>query len=94
MKLICPKFSLTHISLGPFYGTKANRIAPDVTPQNAASHLGLFCLLTGISSENKIKMKKKNTPDVPKSESGLIQMIRMGKSIRHKWVKYEYDFLL
>ena len=23
---------------------KANRIAPDGTPQNAASHLGLFCL--------------------------------------------------
>ena len=29
-----------------FYGTKVNRIAPDVTPQNAASHLGPFCLLT------------------------------------------------
>ena len=35
-----------------------NRIAPDVTPQNAASHLGLFCLLTAISSKNEIKMKK------------------------------------
>ena len=28
------------------YGTYANIIAPDLTPQNAASHLGLFCLLT------------------------------------------------
>ena len=27
-----------------FYGTLTNSIAPDVTPQNAASHLGLFCL--------------------------------------------------
>ena len=29
----------------------------------------------------------KITPDAPKSESGHIQFIRMGKSIRHKWVK-------
>ena len=27
----------------PFYGTEANRIAPDVTRQNTASNLGLFC---------------------------------------------------
>ena len=27
-----------------------------VKPQNAASHLGLFCLLRGISSKNEIKM--------------------------------------
>ena len=31
-------------------------------------------------------MKKKNTLDSPKNESGLIQMTRMGKSIRHTWV--------
>ena len=37
---------LIHISLASFYGTKANKIAPDVTPQQAASHLELFCLLT------------------------------------------------
>ena len=30
----------------PFMGHRQNRIAPDVTPPNAASHLGLFCLLT------------------------------------------------
>ena len=36
----------------------------------------------------KNKMKKK-TPEAPKNESGLLQMIRMGKSIRHKWVKQE-----
>ena len=28
----------------------------------------------------------RTTSDAPKNESGLIQMIRMGKSIRHKWV--------
>ena len=34
-----------------------NTIAPDVTPQNAASHLGLFCLLNENSSKNGIKFK-------------------------------------
>ena len=35
-------------------------MAPDVTPRNAASYLGLFCLLTGFSSKNEIRMNKKN----------------------------------
>ena len=65
--------------------TKANRIAQEVT-QNAASHLGLICLLTGFSPKNEIKMKF--TPDTHKNKNGLIQMIGMGKSIRHKWAKY------
>ena len=35
------------------------------------------------------KMKKmKSSADVPKNESKLTQMIRMRKSIRHKWVKF------
>ena len=34
----------------PFVGHRQNSIAPDVTPQNAASHLGLFCLHREISS--------------------------------------------
>ena len=34
-----------------FYETYANRISPDVTPQNAVSHMGLFCLLLFISSK-------------------------------------------
>ena len=29
----------------------------------------------------------KNTPDAPRNDNGLVQMIRMGKSISHKWVK-------
>ena len=48
---------LTHISLASFNGTWVNRIAPDVTPQNASSHLGLFCLLMCFSSKNETKMK-------------------------------------
>ena len=35
----------------------------------------------------KVKQKLKTTPNVPKSESGLIQMIGMGHSTRHKRVK-------
>ena len=31
---------------------KSNSIAPDVTPQNAASHLGLFCSLREFLSKN------------------------------------------
>ena len=43
----------------PFYGTKANSIAPDVTP----SHLGLFCLLNENSSKNGIKKQRTNDPE-------------------------------
>ena len=40
--------SLTRISLVSFLSD----IVPDVTPQNAASHQGLFCLLREFSSKN------------------------------------------
>ena len=37
---------------------KANRIAPDVTPHNAASHLGLFCLpLSNTKDARLIRVK-------------------------------------
>ena len=57
--------SLTHISLVSFLLDKGkqNMIAPDVTPPNA-SHLWLFCLLTGFSSKNE--MKTKFYPTCPK----------------------------
>ena len=42
----------------------------------AAFHLGLFCLLRGISSKNGIKIQ--NHSFVPKNESGLVQLIGMG----------------
>ena len=35
------------------------------------------------------KKYKKNTPNTPKNESGLIRMIMMGESIRQTWVKYD-----
>ena len=56
-------------------------------PQNMASHLGLFCLHREISSKNEIKVK--TTPNTPKNESGLTQLIMMGESIRQIWVKSE-----
>ena len=34
---------------------KANRIAPDGTPQNAASHLGLFCLPLSHKKDARLK---------------------------------------
>ena len=45
---------LIHISLPSFFWTLANSIAPDVT-QNAASHLGLFCLRKEFLLKNRIK---------------------------------------
>ena len=49
-----------------FHETWTNRIAPDVMPQNAASHLGLFYLLIRLSSKNEIK-REKITPVVPEN---------------------------
>ena len=57
----------------PFCGTSANSIA----------HLGLFCLHRENSSKNEII---KITPNTPKNESGLTQLIMMGESIRQIWV--------
>ena len=67
-------------------------IAPDVTPQNAASHLGLFCLLNENSSKNGIKIRI--SPNTPKTESGLFQIIMMGKSIRQIWVTILVSFVV
>ena len=37
----------------------------------------------------KIEQKLKITPDAPKNERGLTQMIMIGESIRQIWVKME-----
>ena len=55
-----------------------------MTPQNAASHLGLFCLHREILSKNEIKIKI--IPNTPKNVSGLMQLIMMGESIRQIWI--------
>ena len=56
-----------------------------MTPQNAASHLGLLCLHREISSKNEFK-EIKTTPNTPTNESGLNQLITMEESIRQIWV--------
>ena len=40
------------------FGTSANSVDPDQTPQNAASDQGLHRLQTGISIRNRIRMEK------------------------------------
>ena len=41
----------------------------------------------------KIEINLKISPDAPKNESGLTQMIMMGKSIRQIWVKLVASFV-
>ena len=54
--LIC---NLTHpviLLMGHRQTLNSTCIAPDGKPLNVAPHLGLFCLLKGISSKNEIKV--------------------------------------
>ena len=52
-----------------------------------------MCKLTHISLARNIK-DGKNIPDSPKNENGLIQMIRIGKSIGHISVKVSCTFFI
>ena len=45
------------VTSGAILFAYVNSIVPDVMPQNAASHLGLFCLLRENSSKNEIKIQ-------------------------------------
>ena len=67
-------YILTHISLSLLFWDLGKQCRPDQTPQNAASgpvqtpqnaasgsaasNQDLYCLLTGISIQNQIKMKR------------------------------------
>ena len=66
-----------------FFSDIGKQYIPKCDAQNYA--LGLFCLLRGGFQKNEIKFE--NHSAGPKYESGLTQMILMGKSIHHKWVK-------
>ena len=61
------------------FWTKANRVAPHETPHTLCLH--------EFHHKNKIKMKIKEDPDASNNQNGPAQLIRMGKSIRHIWVK-------
>ena len=55
---------------------------------NVASDQGLHCLITEFSIGNL----NKNViipPSTPYNQNGLVQLIRLGMSIRLKWVKNE-----
>ena len=60
-----------------------------MTPQHAASDLGLFCLLKWFSSKNKIKMKKYTRS--PTKWKWTRPNDRGRKIIHHKWVKTSFD---
>ena len=53
------------------------------TPQNAASDQGLHCFLTDCTIQ---RIQMTITTNNHKIGNGLAQLIKMGKSIRHKWV--------
>ena len=60
--------------------------------QIQASDQGLHCLLTEYYIKYKIKIE--NTPDITIFGNGLIQMIRMDKSIRQIWVKFHSTYIV
>ena len=49
---------LTHISLASYFWDISKQYRPRSGPQNAASHLGLHCLITGISIKKLNKNEK------------------------------------
>jgi hypothetical protein len=60
-------------------------------PHHEASHLGLRCLLKGISLRNILNIEI-TIQDIPNFGNKLIQFRRIGESTRHKWVN-DYDLL-
>ena len=77
--------TLTHLCLTSRKKAFANSVDPYETPHHAASHLGLRCLLNGISVRSILNIEI-NILDMPNFGNKLIQFRRMGESTRHKWV--------
>ena len=76
---------LTHISLASYFGDIGKQYRPrwDAAERGVSSGSTLFAYRNFYKQWNK---NEKNTPDSAKTESGLVQMIMMGKSIRQMWV--------
>ena len=76
---------LTHLSLASLLWDIGKQNSPrcDATEPGVPSGAILFQQRNFIKKEIKIQI----TPNIPKNESGLTQMITMGESIRHIWVK-------
>ena len=80
---------LSHISLVSFLLDTGKHNSPSC---DAAKRVGAILFANLIFIENEIKKKRNNTPDAPNNESGLIQMIRMEKSILHMWNKAPAEY--
>ena len=80
--ILAEKEKETRVWLNSLVGVLLYSRPTYLTPHSAASHLGLYCLLKGISSKNE-----KIMPDSPNIENGLIQITTMGNPICLKWVK-------
>ena len=80
---------LTHISMASFLWDmgKQNRPRYDAAKRGVPSGAILFAYHTMWKNAIRIKI----TPDAPKNENMFIQMINMGNSICHKWVKLNED---
>ena len=60
------------------FWTKADSVAPNETPHTVCLH--------EFHHKNKIKNENRDS-DAPNNQNGPAQLIRLGKSIRHIWVK-------
>ena len=69
---------LTHISLASFLW--------DIGKQKRGVPSGAILFAGQQEFHRKMKQKLNFTPDSLKNENVLIQVLRMGKSICHKWV--------
>ena len=78
-------FVLTHISLASLLWDIGKQYSPrcDAIERVVPSGAILFAQRNVIEKRDK---KNKNTPNTPKNESGITQLIMMGESIRQIWV--------
>ena len=77
---------LTHLSLASLLWDIGKQYSPRCDAAESGVPSGAILFAKRIFIKNLFK-KMKITPDAPKNESGLTQMIKMGKSIRQIWVK-------
>ena len=70
-------YCLTHLSLTSILWDICKQNSPRYDAADRSVPSGAIPLAYRSFIENEIKMKKKNTPDAPKNENGLIQMTRM-----------------
>ena len=84
---------LTHLSLASLLWDIGKQNSPrwDAAAERGVPS-GAILFAKRIFIKNLFK-NLKITPDAPKNESGLAQMIKMGKSIRQIWVNVKFQTL-